>query len=150
MVSIKTICIVLIVITIRVSGKCRIQPLSARSNIPSDTILSGTVKSFYMKESGGPFAGKVKVRRVFRGDTGLEGRMVMVEGFGNKNICLSSPRLGDTKLFFLKNIKPRQNIYPRVYNFKLNDNILKLNLRNLKTLWKLEDTNTKGSKKLII
>ena len=146
----QSVWIMFILLTIKVTGKCRIQPLSARSNIPSDTILSGTVKSFYMKESGGPFAGKVKVRRVFRGDKGLEGRMVMVEGFGNKNICLSSPRLGDTKLFFLKNIKPRQNIYPRVYKFKLNDNILKLNLRNLKTLWKLEDTNTKGSKKLII
>ena len=90
----------LLLSTVKVSGKCRIAPLSTRSNIPSDTIVSGTVKSFYMKQSGGPFAGKVKVKRVFRGDKGLEGRMVIVEGFGRKHICLSTPRLGDTKLFF--------------------------------------------------
>ena len=103
-----------------------------------------------MKESGGPFAGKVKVRRVFRGVKGLEGRMVMIEGFGSKNICLSTPRLGDTKLFFLKNIKPRQIIHPRVYKFKLDDNILKLNLRNLKTMWKLENTTERGDLNLYI
>ena len=102
-----------------------------------------------MKESGGPFAGKVKGRRVFRGDKGLEGRMVMVEGFGSKDFCLSLPRLGDTKLFFVQNIKARQNIYPRVYKFKLKDNILKLNLRNLKTLWKLEEKNKKGKHTLL-
>jgi hypothetical protein len=82
----------------KVSCKCRIAPVSARSIIPSDTIVSGTVKSFYMKQSGGPFAVKVQVKRVFRGDKGLEGRMVMLEGFGSKHICLSMPRLGDTKL----------------------------------------------------
>ena len=103
-----------------------------------------------MKESGGPFAGKVMVRRVFRGDKGLEGRMVMVEGFGSKNICLSTPRLGDTKLFFMKNLKLRQNIYPKVFKFKLNDNILKLNLRNLKTLWKLEDTTDRSNYNLYL
>jgi hypothetical protein len=92
----------LLLLIVKVNSKCRIAPLSTRSNIPSDTIVSGTVKSFYMKQSGGPFAGKVKVKRVFRGDKGLEGRMVMVEGFGSKHVCLSTPRLGDTKLFFLK------------------------------------------------
>ena len=146
---VKNMCIVLFLIICKVTGKCRIKPLSTKSKIAGDTIISGTVKSFYMKESGGPFAGKVKVRRVFRGDKGLEGRMVMVEGFGSKDFCLSSPRLGDTKLFFVQNIKARQNIYPRVYKFKLKDNILKLNLRNLKTLWKLEEKNKKGNHVLL-
>ena len=104
---VKNVCIVLFLIIYKVTGKCRIKPLSTHSKIAGDTIISGTVKSFYMKESGGPFAGKVKVRRVFRGDNGLEGRMVMVEGFGSKDFCLSSPRLGDTKLFFVQNIKAR-------------------------------------------
>ena len=108
-------------------GKCRIAPLSARSIIHSDTIVSGTVKSFYMKQSGGPFAGKVKVKRVFRGDKGLEGRMVMVEGFGSKHVCLSTPRLGDTKLFFLKSGRFRHR-HVMVKTFKLYSSIMKVNL----------------------
>ena len=129
---------------LKVSGKCRISPLSARSHIPSDTIISGTVKSFYMKGSGGPFAGKVKVRRVFRGDKGLEGRMVMVEGFGSKHICISTPRLGDTKLFFLKNMRAKHKTHSRVKKFKLYSSILKVNLRNLKALWKIEAQKAGG------
>ena len=133
----------LLLLLVKVSGKCRIAPLSTRSNIPSDTIVSGTVKSFYMKQSGGPFAGKVKVKRVFRGDKGVEGRIVMVEGFRSKNVCKSSPRLGDTKLLFLKKIQHRQNIHSK---FKLSDNIIRLSLRNLKILWKLEDPKKIGNK----
>ena len=134
----------LLFLILKVTGKCRIASLSARSYIPSDTIISGTLKSFYMKKSGGPFAGKVKVRRVFRGDEGLVGRMVMVEGFGSKNICLSIARLGDTKLFFLEDKRARQNTQSRVKRFKLYSSILKVNLRNLKTLWKIETKKTKG------
>ena len=66
--SLKSVVLLLFLVT-KVSGKCRIAPLSTRSQIPSDTIISGTVKSFYMKESGGPFSGKVKVKRELRGDT---------------------------------------------------------------------------------
>ena len=133
----------LVQLTVKVSGKCPISPLSTEYKITSDTIGSGTVKSFYMRESGGAFAGKVKVRRVFRGDKGLEARLVMVEGFGSKHICKSSPRLGDTKLLFLKKIQHRQNIHSK---FKLSDNIIRLSLRNLKILWKLEDPKKIGNK----
>ena len=49
-------------------------PLEARKRLVGDTVLSGTVKSFYMRGRGGPFTGKVKVRRVFRGDSSLEVR----------------------------------------------------------------------------
>ena len=63
---------------VKVIGKCHISPLSTEYNITSDTIVSGTVKSFYMKEPGGAFAGKLKLRRVFKGDKGVDGRMVMV------------------------------------------------------------------------
>ena len=126
---------VLILLGVKVSCKCHISPLSTEYNITSDTIVSGTVKSFYIKKSGRVFAGKVRVRRVFRGNKGLEVRLVMVEGFGSKHICKSSPRLGDTKLLFLKKIQHRQNIHSK---FKLSDNIIRLSLRNLKILWKLD------------
>jgi hypothetical protein len=105
------------------------------------------VKSFYMKQSGGPFAGKVKVKRVFRGDKGLEGRMVMVEGFGSKHVCLSTPRLGDTKLFFLKS---GRHSHVRVKTFKLYSSIRKGNLQNSKTLWKMEARDKKAASKISI
>ena len=132
----------LIKASLRVNMKCRIKSLSTRSKIPGDTIVSATVKSFYMKGSGGPFAGKVEVRRVFKGKKGLEGRMVMVEGFGSRSICLSSPRLGDTKIFFLQTVRQRHS----GHRLKLTHNILKLNLKNLKVLWKLEERGVKGRK----
>ena len=59
----------------------QVVPLEARKRLVGDTVLSGTVKSFYMRGRGGggggggrggPFAGKVKIRRVFRGDSSLE------------------------------------------------------------------------------
>ena len=62
----------------------QVVPLEARRKLVGNTVISGTVKSFYMsgKVGGGgggggggkdgPFAGKVKVRRVFRGDSSLE------------------------------------------------------------------------------
>ena len=138
----------LLLLAVKVSGKCRIAPLSARSNIPSDTIISGTVKSFYMKKSGGPFAGKVKVKRVFSGDKGLEGRMVMVEGFGSKHVCLSTPRLGDTKLFFLKSGRLRDS-HVRVNAFKLFSSILRVNLQNSKALWRLKAEDKKTKSKIL-
>ena len=56
--------------TVNLTGQ--VVPLEARKRLVGDTVLSGTVKSFYMRGRGGPFAGKVKVRRVFRGDSSLE------------------------------------------------------------------------------
>ena len=122
-----------------VDCKCRIQHLGLKNFMRSDTIVSATVLSFYMKNSGGASGGKIKIKRVFKGDRGLEGRLVVVEGFGTKNICLSNPRLGDTKLFFLQMGKMRQDISGQALKFRLNDNILKINSRNLKTLIKLRD-----------
>ena len=126
---------VLVVVVGGAAARCRIPHLGPRTLARSDTVLSAAVKSFYMKEAGGPFAGRATVRRVFRGDPGLEGRSVVVQGLGEPSICLSNPRLGDTKLFFLKTVPARGRRSGKV--FRLNDNIRKLNLMNLKTLGKL-------------
>ena len=139
MFQLRNVLVLVLMITLKVNMKCRIKSLSTRSKITGDTIISGTVKSFYMKGSGGPFAGKVQVRRVFKGKKGLEGRLVMVEGFGSRAICLSSPRLGDTKIFFLQTVRQRHS----GHRLKLSNNILKLNLKNLKVLWKLEEGGKK-------
>ena len=39
-------------------GKCRIHHLGVRNYLRSDTIVSATVMSFYMKETGGASGGK--------------------------------------------------------------------------------------------
>jgi hypothetical protein len=159
----------------RARAACKVVPLEARSHLLGDTVMSGTVKSFYMKVrpggrmlletvywtgldwtgldwtgldwtgldcvqgSGRPFAGKVKVRRVFRGEAGLEGRTVLVEGLGSRDICVSTPRLGDTKVFLLDSTVRRGRALPGVPRFRLRDSVLKVNLRNLKVLWRLEE-----------
>jgi hypothetical protein len=44
------------------------------------------------------YAAKVTVKRVFRGEgRNLEGREVVVEGLGNRKICVSRPKIGDTR-----------------------------------------------------
>ena len=65
------------ILTVVIIMTGQVVPLEARKRLVGDTVLSGTVKSFYMRGRGstgrgGPFAGKVKVRRVFRGDSSLE------------------------------------------------------------------------------
>ena len=123
---------------VSVESKCKIHHLGVKQWMRSETILSGTVMSFYMRQSGGGAqAGKIKIRRVFKGDQSLEGRLVIVQGFGDSDICLSNPRLGDTKLFFLSESGARSGQH--VFRFTLNDNILKINMRNLKTLIKLRE-----------
>ena len=84
------------------------------------------MKSVFLRGSGGAFAGKVKVRRVFRGDK-------WVEGFGRKHVCKSTPRLGVTKLFFLKHIKMKRSTHSNAKKFKIYSNISKVNLQNLRT-----------------
>ena len=142
----RTMAMLVTVIVVSVDSRCRVQHLGVKNYIRSDTIVSATVMSFYMKNSGGASGGKIKIKRVFKGDRGLEGRLVVVEGFGNTNICLSNPRLGDTKLFFLKMDKMRQDLFGQALKFRLNDNILKINSRNQKTLIKLRDRRERKRK----
>ena len=127
-------------------ARCRLHHLSLRTVLRSRTIVSATVTSLYMKQQGGASGGRVRVGRVFRGDPGLEGRTVVVQGFGSEAICLSNPRLGDTKLFFLKHGKTRRGASSssssgRALRFQLNDNILKINSRNLKLLTSLRHSS---------
>ena len=126
-------------------ARCRLHHLSLRTVLRSHTIVSATVTSLYMKQQGGASGGRVRVGRVFRGDPGLEGRTVVVQGFGSEDICLSNPRLGDTKLFFLKQGKTRRGAGSsssgRALRFQLNDNILKINSRNLKLLTSLRHSS---------
>ena len=76
-----------------------------------------------------------------------QGRTVLLEGLGSSQFCVSTPRLGDTKIFLVDHLlddKSRRNglSAPKL---RLRSSILKVNLRNLKVLWKLEESKAKGS-----
>ena len=132
------ILIVLLTLTSeRVPTKCRLVPLAKKLDWSAEFILSGTIRSFYFKGKGKPFAGKLRVRRVFKGSANLEGKQIIVDGLGSPEICSAVPKLGETKVFFLE----ENYSAPHGRNFKLQSDIYILNLKNLKFLWKLEDSS---------
>ena len=89
------------------------------------------------------------VKRVFRGYKELEGTFVMVEGLGNPNFCVSRPRLHDTRVFFVNNMKTREFRFgsPTIKHFRLRSSLLRPTAQNIKTLSKLENQlRDKGKK----
>ena len=95
------------------------------------------------------FAAKVFVRRVFKGPKLLQDKFVIVENLGNPRICMSKPKVKDTRLFFTDPLMLEDYHYfgsPRTPHFKLRSSLLRLTLSNLRILWHL-DSSTKGTKK---
>ena len=75
----------------------------------------------------------------------LQGRTVLLEGLGSRQFCVSTPRLGDTKIFLVDHIVGDHNQGRNslsVPKLRLRSSILKVNLRNLKVLWRLEENET--------
>ena len=71
-----------------------------------------------------------------------QGRTVLLEGLGSRQFCVSTPRLGDTKIFLVDQIVGDHNRGRNslsVPKLRLRSSILKVNLRNLKVLWRLEE-----------
>ena len=76
-----------------------------------------------------------------------QGRTVLLEGLGSRQFCVSTPRLGDTKIFLVDQIVGDHNRGRNslsVPKLRLRSSILKVNLRNLKVLWRLEENETNG------
>ena len=74
-----------------------------------------------------------------------QGRTVLLEGLGSRQFCVSTPRLGDTKIFLVDQIvgdQKRGRNSLSVPKLRLRSSILKVNLRNLKVLWRLEENET--------
>ena len=75
-----------------------------------------------------------------------QGRTVLLEGLGSRQFCVSTPRLGDTKIFLVDHIVKSDHNRGRnslsVPKLRLRSSILKVNLRNLKVLWRLEENET--------
>ena len=60
---------------------------------------------------------------------------------------MSTPRLGDTKIFLVDHLlgDQRRRNGLSAPKLRLRSSILKVNLRNLKVLWRLEESEAKGS-----
>ena len=76
------------------------------------------------------FAAKVEIHRVFRGPKQLQNKNVIVENLGNPKICMASPKVKDTRIFFANSLKlDRQNFLsddPEMPHFNLRSSLLRL------------------------
>ena len=135
-----------LILPVTFSAKCKIIPLSVRDSIKADVVFSGTVVSFLIRR--GPrvyprtYAAKVKVKTVFRnGDIVTSGDEVIVEGLGNPKICVSRPMIGDSRIFFLdRKWRRRSARFPVAgEHFRLRSSLLRLTMKNLEFLMKLDD-----------
>ena len=84
------------------------------------------------------YAAKIIVKRMFRGDKDrFKAEAVIVEGLGNPKICVSRPKIGDTRIFFADQIDFEDFKFPaeNLTHFRLRSSILRLTLENLQFLW---------------
>ena len=84
------------------------------------------------------YAAKISVKRVFRGDRDrFKSGTVILEGLGNPKICVSRPKIGDTRIFFADPIEFEEFNFPAENrtHFRLRSSILRLTLENLRFLW---------------
>jgi len=84
------------------------------------------------------YAARISVKRVFRGDKDrFKSGSIILEGLGNPKICVSRPKIGDTRIFFADPIEFEEFNFPAENrtHFRLRSSILRLTLENLKFLW---------------
>ena len=83
------------------------------------------------------------ISRILSPHSTIQGRTVLLEGLGSSQFCVSTPRLGDTKIFLVDQVQDDKSRLS-VPKLRLRSSILKVNLRNLKVLWRLEEGEAKG------
>ena len=83
------------------------------------------------------------ISRILSPHSMTQGRTVLLEGLGSSQFCVSTPRLGDTKIFLVDQVQDDKSRLS-VPKLRLRSSILKVNLRNLKVLWRLEEGEAKG------
>ena len=84
------------------------------------------------------YAARISVKRVFRGDRDrFKSGAIILEGLGNPKICVSRPKIGDTRIFFADPIEFDDFNFPseNLTHFRLRSSILRLTLENLRFLW---------------
>lgn len=101
--------------------ECSEERLKVREGA-SDVVLTGTVKRLYSGQED-LYSGEVLVKRVVKGDHIQSGETLIVEGFGNKDICTSRVIAKDSKIFLLSQLQTGR--------FRLNSSVIQINAPNL-------------------
>ncbi|XP_035225332.1 agrin-like [Stegodyphus dumicola] len=101
--------------------ECPEERLKIRESM-ADVVLTGTVKRLYGGQDD-QYSGEVLVKRVVKGDHLRAGESLIVEGFGNEDICVSNVLMKDSKIFLLSQLQTGR--------FKLNSSMLQINIPNL-------------------
>ncbi|XP_070562238.1 agrin-like [Ptychodera flava] len=99
----------------------------------ANVVLSGFIRQVYRKPRSKMYSCEVRVVRVFKGDSVLNGNMeghspfapamLMIDGFGDPTICENTVNTGDTRLFLLERQKDG--------NLKLNSSVVRITMNNL-------------------
>ncbi|KAF8794354.1 Agrin like protein [Argiope bruennichi] len=85
-------------------------------------VFTGTVEKIYRSRSA-TYRGVVKVKRVVKGDTSFADNTVIVEGFGDPNICHSDVRERDTRIFLVSLLDNG--------HLRLNSSVVRVTVSNL-------------------
>ncbi|CAL1276407.1 unnamed protein product [Larinioides sclopetarius] len=101
--------------------ECPEERLKVRENM-ADVVLTGTVRRLYGGQEG-LYSGEVLVKRVVKGDHLRPGESLLVEGFGNSDICTSKVIVRDSKIFLLSQLETGR--------FRLNSSMVRINAPNL-------------------
>ncbi|PRD23528.1 UNVERIFIED_CONTAM: Agrin [Trichonephila clavipes] len=101
--------------------ECPEERLKIRESM-ADVVLTGTVKRLYSGQNN-LYSGEVLVKRVVKGDHLSPGESLLVEGFGNVDICSSKVIVRDTKIFLLSQLETGR--------FRLNSSMVRINAPNL-------------------
>ncbi|XP_054721708.1 agrin-like [Uloborus diversus] len=104
--------------------ECPEERLKVRESA-ADIVLTGTLKRLYSGQ-GDLYSGEVQVKRVIKGDHLKAGESLIVEGFGNSDICTSKPILKDSKIFLLSQLQTGR--------FRLNSSLIQINIANLEKI----------------
>ncbi|GFQ80978.1 ntA domain-containing protein [Trichonephila clavata] len=85
-------------------------------------VFTGTVEKLYRSRLT-TYRGVVKVKRVVKGDTSFSDNTVIVEGFGDPNICHSDVRERDTRIFLVSLLDNG--------HLRLNSSVVRVTVSNL-------------------
>lgn len=88
----------------------------------ADVVLTATVKRLYTSLTDA-YSGEVLVKRVVKGDYIKAGETLIVEGFGNKDICMNQASVKDSKIFLLSQLQSGR--------FRMNSSMIQINSQNL-------------------
>lgn len=101
--------------------ECPEERLKIRETM-ADVVVTGTVKRLYSTRDD-VYSGEVLVKRVVKGGHLRAGESLLVEGFGNADLCMSNAVVKDSKIFLLSQLDTGR--------FRLNSSMVQINAPNL-------------------